>query len=472
MLGILNSGAAILALATPCTFAQDVPQESTPPKPPPPFQKLRYDEDYTYLRDPSASSDFWDPIKYIPLNERGDWYLSLGGEIRERFEFYDNYRWNPNSPDKDGYFLQRYLFHADAHFGESVRVFAQLQSSLEQWRAGGPRPTDEDRLDFNQLFADLRVWADEADNSVTLRVGRQEMMYGSQRLISVREDPNTRRSFDAVRVLTKVGDWKIDGFLAHPVGIDPGIFDDRSQSDINFWGIYASGPLPCLNGASLDAYYLGLRRPDSTYVQGTANEDRHSVGARFFGKSEGFDYNLEGVYQFGSFGSGQIRAWTVASDTGYTFKDADLSPRIGLKIDVISGDGNPQDSSLGTFNPLFPRGSYFGEIGLLGPQNLIDIHPSIELHPCPEVTISADWDIFWRYSTQDGIYDAAGNILRGRVGGSRYIGNQPSLGLQWAPDRHTTFNFVYSHFFPGSYIQQTGPSADVNFVAVWVSYRF
>ena len=33
---------------------------------PPEYQKLRYDEDYSYLKDPSKRSDLWDPIKYIP----------------------------------------------------------------------------------------------------------------------------------------------------------------------------------------------------------------------------------------------------------------------------------------------------------------------------------------------------------------------------------------------------------------------
>ena len=57
---------------------------------PPAYKLLRYEEDYSYLKDPSRRTDFWDPIKYIPLWGRDDWYLSLGGEVRERYEFYHN----------------------------------------------------------------------------------------------------------------------------------------------------------------------------------------------------------------------------------------------------------------------------------------------------------------------------------------------------------------------------------------------
>src|SRR5207237_5136336 len=40
---------------------------------PPGYKLLRYEEDYSYLKDPSRRTDFWDPIKYIPLWGRPDW---------------------------------------------------------------------------------------------------------------------------------------------------------------------------------------------------------------------------------------------------------------------------------------------------------------------------------------------------------------------------------------------------------------
>jgi hypothetical protein len=290
------------------------------------------------------------------------------------------------------------------------------------------------------------------------------MIYGSQRLVSAREGPNIRRAFDAVKVLASVSGWRADGFLSRPVEEEPGVFDD-GQSDDTLWGLYATH-------GGLDLYYLGLDRPDATFVQGTGDEQRHSLGARGFGESGAWDYDFEGVWQFGAFDGGGIRAWTLASDTGYTFADAPFSPRLGLKADVISGDGSASDATLGTFNPLFPRGSYFGEIALIGPENLIDVHPSLDLHVSKSVTLSVDWDIFWRYSTGDGIYDNGGNVLRGADGGARFIGSQVSIGIEWEAGRHTTVDFVYSHFFAGDYLRESGPGADVDFVAAWVLYRF
>jgi hypothetical protein len=45
----------------------------------PAYQKLRYDEDYSYMRDLAKRTDWFDRIKYIPLSEEGENYLSIGG---------------------------------------------------------------------------------------------------------------------------------------------------------------------------------------------------------------------------------------------------------------------------------------------------------------------------------------------------------------------------------------------------------
>jgi hypothetical protein len=88
------------------------------------------------------------------------------------------------------------------------------------------------------------------------------------------------------------------------------------------------------------------------------------------------------------------------------------------------------------------------------------------------LTFTADWDFFWRFSTDDGLYDNGGNIIRSAGGRARFIGHQPSIGVEWQIGRHTTLNVVYSHFFTGDFMEASGPSTDVDFVGVSVQYRF
>jgi hypothetical protein len=110
--------------------------------PPPAYQLLRDKEDYSYLKDPRCRTDFWDAIKYIPLGSQQGWYLSLGGELRERYEFFHNEEAGSQLADRHGnnsYALQRYLLHGDLHLGARLRFFAQIMSGLENGRSGGPR---------------------------------------------------------------------------------------------------------------------------------------------------------------------------------------------------------------------------------------------------------------------------------------------------------------------------------------------
>lgn len=131
------------------------------------YSDTRSDDDFTYLRDPSCRNDFWDPVKYISLNAQGDWYVSFGGEIRERYERFHNPLWGQQPQSPGGYLLQRYLLFGDLHLSESVRIFSELMSDWETARVGGPRPQiDQDQLDFSQFFIDLTLLSRRSQKTV------------------------------------------------------------------------------------------------------------------------------------------------------------------------------------------------------------------------------------------------------------------------------------------------------------------
>ncbi len=444
----------------------------TGPGGPLPYALNRADEDYRYLRDPSLRTDFWDPIKYMPLNATGSWFLSLGGEVRERFEYFNHPTWGQD-PQDHGYLLQRYFLHGDAHLGEHVRFFSQLQSSLEDGRRGGPRPNiDEDELDVHQLFLDVKFDV-PGDGSFTLRSGRQELAYGTQRLISVREGPNVRQSFDGFRAIYRSGEVQLDAFATKPAQTNRHVFDDGPDNTKALWGTYAVLPFPLLPKANADLYYLGLYRRKAGFDQGSARETRHSVGTRLWRTAAPLDYNFEALYQWGSFGDGDISAWTVASDTGYTFTALPLRPRVGLRADIASGDEDPANQDLQTFNPLFPKGAYFSEAGLIGPANFIDLNPCLDLHLTDRATLIFDWDFFWRESTRDGLYNNAVVLVRsGRKSDAHDIGSMAQAQLFWDIDRHLTFVAIYGHFFAGRFLKETGPGEDVDYVTTWMTYKF
>src|SRR5713101_904672 len=61
-------------------------------QPVPAYSLLRENEDWSFLRDTSLRQDIWDPLKYIGLGS-DDWYLTIGGEVREVFEQAGNDNW-------------------------------------------------------------------------------------------------------------------------------------------------------------------------------------------------------------------------------------------------------------------------------------------------------------------------------------------------------------------------------------------
>ena len=179
------------------------------------------------------------------------------------------------------------------------------------------------------------------------------------------------------------------------------------------------------------------------------------------------------MYQWGDFGRGAIQAWTAASDTGYTLQTVRFHPRLGLKANIASGDRNPRAHTLQTFNALFPKGAYFGEIALIGPANFIDLHPLIDFHVTKSLTVTTDWDFFWRESIHDGIYGPAINLIRsGRTSRARYTGSQATVQADWQVTRHTTLVGIYTHFFAGAFLKESGPGRDVDYITTWVTYRF
>jgi hypothetical protein len=436
----------------------------------PSLQPLRFEEDWSYLADPSRRIDALDRLKFIRLRKSKDWSLTLGGEVRPWGEYYRNELWGDGATD-NAYFLQRFMMHADIRLGENARFFGQLKSAIEEGRKGGPRGADEDHFDIHQAFWEFRI---KKSKGQYIRLGRQEIALGSQRLISVREGPNARQSFDGIHVRIPRLQWSFDFMVLKPARTRVGIFDDSPDPSRTLWIAHASGPKSLLSAAGrIDAYYIGLDRKLSRFDSGSAREQRHTAGVRIFNKDEPLDYNFEVIGQWGSFGAATIRAWTVASETGYTIRQMNFQPRFSLRADVTSGDRSPTDGQLNTFNPLFPRGAYFGQLTALGPQNHMDLHPGVEFHWSERFTTYCNVAFFWRQSTQDGLYGIAGNLIRPRGNGEdRFIGYQPGVEFRYRANQYTTIALDLATFQAGSYLKANPPSRTTLFSALWVTFRF
>jgi len=373
------------------------------------FELLRFDEDHS-----------GDKVTY--------W--TIGGDIRQEYSFFKNEDWGSHDVGRNNFLLQRYDFQLDVHIANKLRIFAQARSALEDGRRNGPRFIDQDKLNIQNLFCDLRLWRRSRD-SLTLRVGKQEMNYGCARIISVQDGSNARIDFAGLKYIFQKKNLSIDLFAMESDIDRYGVLDNKLSNELNLWGAYGTIHLPGKD--RLDLYYLGNRKDSCTYEAGIAPEERNTFGLRVWKAGGRWSYDVESDYQSGKFGPFEIAAWALFIDLSYHLPYIPLKPDIGIKNDYASGNQHPGRGRLGTFNALYPRSAYFGYNPLVGAGNLVDVHPYILLHPVERMTLNMDVLFNWRFSLNDGVYTPLATYsLGGTPFDKRYIGTSYTIKLEYA----------------------------------------
>jgi len=459
----------LLLLPSSAAFAEEVAATGEIPPVPPAYKPLRFIEDYSCLSNSLNGTDWLDPIKYISLRTNDPyWYLTLGGELRERFEGNHDQNFGIGTVD-NSYWLQRVTLLGDLHLGERVRFFVEGISGVVAGESQPAPAVQKDPIDLQFAFADLVPYLID-DERLTLRAGRFGLSLGSGRLVATRAAPDIPFKFDGFESIYDRPLWHATAFLTRPV-IE---YTDRISSDdysTEFWGLYLTHWFNAARKFGLDVYYLGIASENGKYASGTGNEHRHSFGLRWFGEKDCWDWNAEGVAQVGDFGNQSILAWTASLDSGYTW-DAPLQPRLGLKADVASGDQNPTNGLQETFDALFFKSGYFNDASLIRPANIIDVHPNISANLTRAFSIDGGGDVFWRYSRNDAIYAPPGFIaVPALKTASAYVGTAADVNLEWHIQRHLSFLASYVHFFSGNYIRQAG-GRDVDYVSTTLDFLF
>ncbi|WP_197041246.1 alginate export family protein [Chondromyces apiculatus] len=437
------------------------------------YKPLRDDESWAWLREAQATGDLWDPLKYVPLSRREGVFLTFGGEVRQWVEGYHHEQWGQTGEAVSVSWLQRYMLHADAHLTPYARAFVQLKSGIEVGRKGGPRPPDEDLLDINQAYVDavaIPGASPDAEPKLLARIGRQEMSYGSGRFVDVREGPNVRFGHDGVRIIARPGPVRVDAFAVRPQLTKPGVFDDATSTSQALWGVYGTLALDQL---VVDTYYLGVHRTPFRYQRISGDEERHTFGARARAKLTVAEVEVEGAYQLGAIGGTPISAWTLAMEAVLRGAELPLKPAMTWGFGVTSGDRGPRSTSLGTFNPLFPRGAYFGLVSANGPENNVSPHVALALALPADLSVSGEVWAFWRQSLEDGIYNVPGALLRpGTPRQARYVGTQVQGFVSWQADRHLSFTGTLAVFDTGAFFDTSAPGEDIVYGATWATYKF
>ena len=429
---------------------------------PPAFKPIRSDEDYGYLKSAPTLTGL-DSLRYIPVGQDG--YLSFGGEARVRLDTMDAPHFGTGGAEADSFALVRGLVSADLHLNSMVRVYGELGIHRDLGKREAPAAIDRDGLDAQVLFVDLTP-----SKSWRLRLGRQELMFNStQRFVAVREGPNIRQSFDGARLTYASKALKVDAFYTHPITLSTGAFNDSHSRSQAFWGVYASAPLT--KAVSLDVYSLNLDRDRVRFGAVTGDERRRTLGARLAGKTGAIDYEAEGMVQRGHFAGQDIRAWGASAGAGYTFA-APWKPRLSVRRDIGSGDSDPTDGKLETFNPLYPRGAYFSEAALISWSNLSSWRMALGVAPTKAVSVEVSHTDRHRQTGRDAIYLQPYAVLAG--GGAstaKAVSQDWQADLVWQVNRNVKLTLEAVHADAGAAVKAAG-GHDVDFGMAIVQFRF
>lgn len=331
---------------------------------------------------------------------------------------------------------------------------------------------EENPLEIHQAFLDF-VPIDSEFEKLTFRIGRQELAYGTQRLVGTREGPNNRQSFDALRSIYEMKKTRIEMFYSQYVNARKMMFDDKfMDKNKKLWGFYLTqNQIPYLN--NMDLYYIGFEKLNAKYNNVYGREIRHSFGVRFFNSKNNWKYDTEALYQTGKLGNQNISAWSASVNTSYKFSSLIFKPELCIKTNFISGDLNKANSTSEAFNPLFPRGANLGIAGLIGPSNLIDVQPTVSLSLTPKLVLDIEYYLFWRYSTYDGIY--AVNMAKIYPSGNsseKHIGKQLVGTLSFTPNKFLYFRGELTWFKAGQYLKEVGAGKDILMTGITAQFKF
>ena len=356
-----------------------------------------------------------------------------------------------------------------------------------------PNPEADGPFDFNQGYI---VVGNVKEFPLALKVGRQELNYGDQRLVGASDWNNIGRVWDAAKLHFENPRFWVDGFVANLVIPRANDFNDHNSHEY-LSGLYAS-TRTLIPKQETQLYFLADNADAQsanirgTGVNGNTPRDIYTVGARVKslpGQWHGWDYETEVAGQFGNFAMTATGprlndlGYAFHGGGGYTWSKAWGTPRLGLSYNQASGDNNPNDSQHNTFVNLFPTNhKFYGYMDFFSWQNMRNPHVTGSIAPAQGATITLDYHAFWLATTSDFFYQVNGQPRNtGGYGISpqagSFVGQELDLVATYAFKTYGSIQAGYGHFFVGDYVNYSlsapGRGAtDANFVYAQATFNF
>ncbi len=410
------------------------------------YKPVFYNNNFSYLSDP-AWNCYWIGDCWKQRCLCGQVRIDVGGEFRFRLDNERNMRGLGLTGLDDDFGLYRTRIFANAQLTQNLRVYAEFIDAESSWEDYAPRAIEVNRADMLNLFVDGVLYRD-SDSMLTARVGRQELLYGDQRLVSPLDWANTRRTFDGVKFLWARNGWEIDSFWTRPVPVIPDRFDSSDENQ-QFMGIY--GSYRGTAGPPRD-YYV-LRQTNTNVGQGF---EFNTIGTRQTGEFRGWQTLGEFAYQFGNNRDGSDHSAGMATvGTGRKLSDSSAQPTLWFYYDYASGGDDL--GAVDGFYHHFPLGhKYLGFMDFYGRSNIEDFNFTFTWKPAEKLQMLLWYHYFTLATASDTPYSVVMTPFNpGNAPGSVRLGQEVDLLATWSFHPRQEMQFGYSHFFAGAYYETT-----------------
>jgi hypothetical protein len=424
-----------------------------------------------------------------------------------------------------------------------VNFFVELQDSAT-WGAGGSPTSGSDASNHNCADQDpglcrlgvragyLLVRNVGGIGGFSIKLGRQYLVMGNQRLFGHFDWANTGYSHDGVMLSYSRDDFdaklgwfrhaETDLFQADPGGsLSPNILTcppavpsgvacnpimaqqkADAASDVDMVVFY--NQIRSLRGAVLEPYYvfyfnrLAERANPGSYQPKSSHQSRHMLGMRLEWRRGNWDFTEETAYQFGHMADGlgtdnsrnlAINAWATGTWVGHTWYEEAWKPRLALGFDYASGDGDTNCVTPGgtlarscggnanTFENFFPTNFLHVGFMLNGAwRNSLQAQINFQFRPTVRDHIEV-WGLRkYLASARDNWYRGSQSpLIFSRADNTdTHVGDE--VDVAWTrmfADGKVSFTVMVGHFFSGPYVRRqlgTGADQDWGIVQLWTNF--
>jgi len=408
----------------------------------------------------------WAGDNFLKGYQLGDWKVDSGIEERLRYEYKSDFDFNKNVDDSGSLFFNRARLNGKFSLEDKFEIFLEvLDARVGCYRI--KKTAQADDMDLHQAYLKInRIM----DSNFDVKMGRQEIQYGKGRLLAAPTWANRINAFDAVTVHYAQTPYYGDAVIGFNVK-----YDDHNPNHITdeeiLNGLYL-GYQKDKKSPLLEVYSLNLVDNNKST---TGHIHRYTVGLRLqAGLWKGFTYDFEAPYQFGDYGTKDIKAYALHLDLNQGF-DVALKPKLTLEFNLASGDKKSSDNEVNTFVPLYQTThAPYGIMDFFRWQNMREIAGSFTITPIKKLQLTAGVNFFWLDNIHDSWYNSSGSKLRTGIQGNEhsFVGTETSLVGKYDLTKEIQVEGGYAHFFSGPYVKDTGAHNDADWLYSQISLKF